>query len=318
MEKDWIGPFIRQFPEVDWVRDEPMSRHTTFRIGGGAQLFASPTVEQAAAILAGCRAQHIPVTVLGNGSNVLVGDRGIPGVVLVFGKQASKILVSDSAAKQEDGGTEASSGSLLFTAEAGALLSRTACLAAEYGCTGMEFAAGIPGTVGGALLMNAGAYGSEMKDVVKEACVLLPDGTRQVWQKEEMELSYRHSRMMETGAVILSAVFELFLGNAAEIQEKMQQLRKRRAEKQPLEYPSAGSTFRRPSGHFAGKLIMDAGLRGYSVGDAAVSEKHCGFVINKGHATAADVRTLMEDVTERIEAEFGVSLEPEVKFLGEF
>jgi UDP-N-acetylmuramate dehydrogenase len=297
-----------------------MSRHTTFRIGGKADVFVSPALDQAIDIISYCRRENIPLTILGNGSNVLVGDKGIPGVVLSFGREAGEIEVSESATDDTnslhpqdmtDEGRE-------IRAQAGALLSQVANAAAEHNLTGLEFAAGIPGTVGGALLMNAGAYGGEMKDVVVRVEVMLPDGEIQTWEKDALELSYRHSRMMDTGAIILSVTLKLQKGSGAAIRERMQQLREQRIEKQPLEYPSAGSTFKRPKGYFAGKLIMDAGLRGYAIGDAAVSEKHCGFVINKGSATAAQVRTLMQDVSGQVEKQFGVTLEPEVVFLGEF
>jgi UDP-N-acetylmuramate dehydrogenase len=305
MEKDQILALKKDFPQVVWLSQENMRKHTTFRIGGAAELFASPSVDQAVAVIAYCRKKQIPLTILGNGSNVLVGDRGIPGVVLSFGKAAGQIFISEGEPWQIRG-------------QAGALLSQVARAAAEHGLTGLEFAAGIPGTLGGALLMNAGAYGGEMGQVVKEAKILLTDGSIVCWQREEMDLAYRHSRMMDMGGVILSVTMELQPGNPEEIQSRMLQYKNSRQQKQPLEFPSAGSTFKRPEGYFAGKLIMDAGLRGYSVGDAAVSEKHCGFVINKGEATAAQVRTLMEDVSGKVQEQFGVVLEPEVVFVGEF
>ncbi len=306
----WVKKIRERFPQVKWLENEPMSRHTTFRIGGAAELFVSPTVSQAQEILAYCREHGICVTILGNGSNVLVGDRGIPGLVLSFGREASGIAVEEI---RKDGIAAAR-----MTAEAGALLSQAAGAAAERGLTGMEFAAGIPGTVGGAMIMNAGAYGGEMKDIAQSVRVLLPDGSIEEWNRGEMGLVYRGSRMMRQGVVVLSVTLLLAQGEKETVRRTMQQLRDRRLEKQPLEYPSAGSTFKRPEGNFAGKLIMDAGLRGYAVGDAAISEKHCGFVINKGEATAADVRKLMEEVSDRVEKESGVRLEPEVRFVGEF
>ena len=309
-QAEWIRELRETFSEVKWQEGEPMSRHTTFRIGGEAELFVSPSLEEAQGILAFCRKRAIPVTILGNGSNVLVGDKGIPGLVLSFGREASEWEWFEI----EEAGIRLTG----MTVQAGALLSQVANAAAEHGLTGLEFAAGIPGTIGGAMIMNAGAYGGEMKDVVKRVRVLLPDGTTEDWATEEMELSYRSSRMMKEGAIVLSVTLWLALGEKETVKRRMQELREQRIEKQPLEYPSAGSTFKRPEGYFAGKLIMDAGLRGYAVGDAAVSEKHCGFVINKGEATAADVRQLMKEVSEKVEAEFGVRLEPEVRFLGEF
>lgn len=299
---EWRKRFSEHFPEMKLSEDESMSRHTTFRIGGNADVFAEPTMRELPELISYCRKQDIPYTILGNGSNVLVSDKGIRGVVISFGKEASKITTDGQR----------------ITAEAGALLSQTARTAMENELTGLEFAAGIPGTIGGAMLMNAGAYGGEMKDVTTSVDVLLPDGTIATWKKEELGLSYRHSRMMDEGVVILRASFALQHGKLSQIEEKMDDYRQRRKEKQPLEYPSAGSTFKRPEGYFAGKLIMDAGLSGYRVGGAAVSQKHCGFVINENNATAQEVRHLMNDVTEKVRQKFGVTLEPEVRFLGEF
>jgi UDP-N-acetylmuramate dehydrogenase len=204
-----------------------------------------------------------------------------------------------------------------ITAGAGALLSRVANAAAEAGLGGMEFAAGIPGSIGGAVTMNAGAYGGEMKDILESAKVLTTSGEIKILGKDELDLSYRHSCIPGGGYIVLEAVIVLESRDRAEIRARMDELRGKRVEKQPLEYPSAGSTFKRPEGYFAGKLIMDAGLRGYTVGGAQISEKHCGFVINRGGATADDVRQLMRDVQDKVEAMSGVRLEPEIKMLGE-
>ena len=287
----------------DRVRtQEPMSRHTSFRIGGPAEIFVEPTVAQVGRVIARCKEGEIPCTVIGNGSNLLVGDGGIPGVVICLGEQASGISVF----REE-----------LF-AEAGALLSKMAAEAQRAGLTGLEFAAGIPGSLGGAIIMNAGAYGGEMADVVREVQVLTADGDIEIWGRDDMEFGYRSSRAMKEGAIVLSAFFDLKEGDPGQIRQRMNELAERRREKQPLEYPSAGSTFKRPEGHFAGKLIMEAGLGGYRVGDAQVSEKHCGFVINRGNATASQVRQLMEDVIRQVQKTSGVTLEPEVRMVGIF
>ena len=287
--------------------EEPMSRHTSFRIGGPAQFFVEPDVDAVEAVIACCKRRQVPWTVIGNGSNLLVSDAGISGVVIALGRRAAAIGIGAEADPRT-----------VITAEAGALLSVLANRACEAGLTGLEFAAGIPGSVGGAVVMNAGAYGGEIADVILEAQVLTAAGKVQVWSREKLELSYRHSSVMDTGAVVLRAVFSLEPGDPEKIRERMEELRRSRLDKQPLEYPSAGSTFKRPEGYFAGKLIMDAGLRGYRVGDAQVAEKHCGFVINRGNATARQVCDLMRDVTERVREAFGVTLEPEVRLLGDF
>ncbi len=281
---------------------EPMSRHTTFRTGGPADLLVQPEAEQIAPILEVCRNEEIPWTVIGNGSNLLVGDGGIRGVVLEIGKQMSDVVIEGT----------------VITAGAGAMLSSIASRAAAADLTGMEFASGIPGSLGGAVVMNAGAYGGEMKDILQKVTVLTPDGTVQTLSVEELELSYRHSIIPEKGYLVISAVLKLQPGSADEIQSIMDDLKEKRVSKQPLEYPSAGSTFKRPEGYFAGKLIQDAGLRGFRVGGAQVSEKHCGFIINRDQATSTDICQLMQQVSEIVYEKFGVRLEPEVKKIGEF
>ncbi|MCR5144848.1 MAG: UDP-N-acetylmuramate dehydrogenase [Lachnospiraceae bacterium] len=298
----WIEDFKKHFKELNIRENEPMSKHSTFHIGGPADLYVEPEIEQAGDVISYCMDNDIPITILGNGSNILVGDKGIRGVVLSFGSAASKIKIDGN----------------IIIAEAGAMLAKVANEAANNSLSGLEFAAGIPGTVGGAMLMNAGAYGGEMKDVVKSVTVMNYEGDVEMWQEDELDLSYRHSRMMDEDVIILSAVFELKPGDQQEIRDVMADYRGRRQDKQPLEYSSAGSTFKRPQGYFAGKLIMDAGLAGYSVGDAQVSEKHCGFVINKGGASAAEVCKLMDDVAEVVHDKYGVKLEPEVRKIGEF
>ena len=289
-------------PELQVLKDEPMSRHTTFRIGGPADYFVCPDREQIAEVLAVAKKCGMAITVIGNGSNLLVGDKGIRGLVVEIGSAMNQIMVDKNR----------------ITAGAGALLSQVAAKAAAAELGGMEFAAGIPGSVGGAVTMNAGAYGGEMKDILRTVTVLTPEGELKTLDVSEMDLSYRHSCVPEQQYIVLEAEIELGYKPEKEIRAQMEELRNKRIEKQPLEYPSAGSTFKRPEGYFAGKLIMDAGLRGYRVGDAQVSEKHCGFVINRKNASAQEVRQLMQDVQDKVKAQFGVMLEPEVKMLGEF
>ena len=280
-------------------KEEALSRHTTFRVGGPAEYLITPQIAQIPDVVALCRQHEIPLTVIGNGSNLLVSDNGLRGVVLELGKTASGIRLLDG----ED-----------LVVQAGTLLSETANYAAKNGLSGMEFAAGIPGSLGGAVVMNAGAYGGEMKDILSGVRVLTTAGEIRVRPADE--LSYRHSRMMDEGEIVLEARLNLTQGSEIVIRANMDELRKKRIEKQPLEYPSAGSTFKRPQGYFAGKLIEDAGLRGFRIGDAQVSEKHCGFVINRGAATAAQILELMQRVQERVKEHSGVDLEPEVRLLG--
>ena len=282
--------------------EEPMKKHTTFRVGGPADVLVQPDETALAAILALCRQYHVSYSFIGNGSNLLVGDKGIRGVV---------IEMTDPMGNIEVDGTK-------ITAQAGAMLSKIANNAASNGLGGMEFAAGIPGSVGGAVVMNAGAYGGEMKDIIEKVYVLDENGAQLELDRDALDLGYRHSCIPEKKYIVTKVVLELVPRNEAEIRSEMKELNEKRAEKQPLQYPSAGSTFKRPEGYFAGKLIMDAGLRGYQVGGAQVSEKHCGFVINKGDATAADICQLMRDVADKVQAQFGVVLEPEVKMIGEF
>lgn len=282
---------------------EPMRCHTTFRIGGPADLFLLPeTVEDICRIVDICQEEEAPYFVLGNGSNLLVSDSGYRGVIIQTFRNFSKIQVEG----------------VCIRAQAGALLSGIASAGKNASLTGFEFAGGIPGTLGGAVFMNAGAYEGEMKDVIQQVAVLTRDGKLRKLTCEEMEFGYRTSIVKKAGWIVLEAVLGLREGKKEEILSRMQELTKRRVSKQPLEYPSAGSTFKRPEGHFAGKLIMESGLAGYQVGGARVSEKHCGFVINAGGASARDVRQLMEDVQARVYEKFQVRLEPEVKFLGDF
>lgn len=284
-------------------REEPMKNHTTFRIGGNAEVFAAPdSADGVERVLQICREENIPCTVIGNGSNLLVGDRGVCGVVLQIYRNYASIRIE---------GTD-------LYVQAGALLGQTAAAAAREGLTGLEFASGIPGTIGGAAAMNAGAYGGEMKDVLVWVKAIDRDGYVRQYAAAELELGYRTSRIQKEALVVLEVKLTLQQGDPVKIRERMEELREQRVAKQPLEYPSAGSTFKRPEGYFAGKLIMDAGLRGFSVGDAQVSEKHCGFVINRGNATAADVMALVSQVQTIVEEKFGVQLELEVRKVGEF
>ena len=283
--------------------NEPRASHTTFRIGGPADYFVMPeTIEELAALVRLCKEENVPYFILGNGSNLLVGDKGFRGVVIQLYKNFDGIQIE---------GTK-------VTAKAGAMLIRVAKEAGKAGLTGLEFASGIPGTIGGAMVMNAGAYGGEMKDVVTAVTVLTKDGDIKTLSGAEMNFRYRGSVVEDEGHIVLEAVMELKEGNLDEIQARIEELSVQRKTKQPIEYPSAGSTFKRPEGYFAGKLIQDAGLRGYQVGGAQVSEKHCGFVINAGGAIAADVMRLMQDVSDKVKEQFGVTLEPEVKRIGEF
>lgn len=282
--------------------EEPMKKHTTFRVGGPADVLVQPDETALAAVLGLCRQYHVPYSFIGNGSNLLVGDKGIRGVVIEMTEPMGNIEVH---------GTQ-------IMAQAGAMLSKIANTAASNGLGGMEFAAGIPGSVGGAVVMNAGAYGGEMKDIIERVYVLDENGAQLELDRDALDLSYRHSCIPEKKYIVTKVVLELVPRDEVEIRSKMKELNEKRAEKQPLQYPSAGSTFKRPEGYFAGKLIMDAGLRGYQVGGAQVSEKHCGFVINKGDATAADICQLMRDVSDKVQAQSGVVLEPEVKMIGEF
>lgn len=296
--------FIRAYvPEEDILENEPMSKHTTFRIGGEAACFVKiSSTEQLKKLIPYLKQVEIPYFILGNGSNLLVGDWGYDGVILQLKEKFSRIEVEGN----------------LLRAKAGALLSQVAQCAMEHSLAGLSYASGIPGTVGGGVMMNAGAYGGEMKQVVEQVTVLDDEGEILVLDNETMEFGYRTSIIKNRPFTVLEVSFRLKEGNKEEIRREMEELAAKRREKQPLNYPSAGSTFKRPQGYFAGKLIMDAGLRGYSIGGAGVSEKHCGFVVNKGNATAADVSEVIAEVRERVKDKFGVTLEREVIYLGDF
>ena len=265
--------------------EEPMCRHTTFRIGGPADVFVAPdTVEKVAQVIRVCREAGVPFYIVGNGSNLLVSDDGYRGVIVQIYKNLSAI--------QTDGET--------ITAEAGAMLSVIAKRAQAVSLTGFEFASGIPGTIGGAVVMNAGAYGGELRDVLQEATVLTKEGEIRTVSAEELKLGYRYSVIPEREWIVLAAKLRLKSGDPEMIRKRMEELKVQRVTKQPLDLPSAGSTFKRPEGYFAGKLIMDAGLRGFCVGGAQISQKHCGFVVNTGNATAKDVQNLIREVQTKV------------------
>ena len=303
MNSEIIKKFCDLLGEERVFTGEAMSRHTTFKIGGPADYFLMPDKDtDVGRIVKICKESAIPYFILGNGSNLLVGDGGYRGAVIQIYKNMSAVTVE---------GTE-------ITVQAGALLSSVAAAAKNAALTGFEFAGGNPGTMGGAVVMNAGSYGGEMKDVLTEVTVMDEEGEIVTLPADKLELGYRTSIIKTAGYIVLEAKLQLKEGNPEVIRETMKDLTIRRTTRQPLEYPSAGSTFKRPEGYFAGKLIMDSGLAGYQVGGAQVSEKHCGFVINAGGATARDVRTLMDNVRDIVYKKYGVTLEPEVKFLGDF
>ena len=286
----------------DIKANEPMSKHTSFRVGGPARVFLTVRSEEILRkVLIILQEKNLSYFVLGNGSNLLVSDLGYEGVIVYLGEEFAGIEVTETYIK----------------AGAAAFLGRVARKALEEELTGLEFAAGIPGSLGGGVVMNAGAYGGELSQVVTKVRAMNPQGEVIVLEKDDLMLGYRTSVFKHKPYIILEVFMELQKGNKKDISVKMEEYTKARVEKQPLEYPSAGSTFKRPEGYFAGKLIMDAGLRGYRVGGAQVSEKHCGFVINKDNATATDIKTLMQDVAKEVKTQFGVELEPEVIWLGE-
>ena len=288
--------------EDEILREEPMYKHTSFRIGGPAELFLMPKRDELPRLMELLRMEKVPFLILGNGSNVLVSDDGIPGVII------SALNMKEISVDQDNS---------VIEADAGVSLQRIATEAAMNSLTGMEFAAGIPGSLGGAVYMNAGAYGSEMKNIVEEVQYIDCDGKVFVKKSEELEMGYRHSFFSDNpNMVVLGAKIRLSQGDKETILLYQTELLRKRREKQPIEYPSAGSTFKRPDGYYAGKLIQDSGLMGYRVGDAQVSLKHAGFVVNIGSATANDVLTLIKHVQDTVYDKYGVRLEPEVRILG--
>ena len=289
------------FESFNVLTNEPMSAYTTLKLGGPADYLAFPqSEEEIAALFAEANAAGMSVTVIGHGSNLLVLDGGIRGLVICVGKNMKKII--------RQGNT--------LTVQAGAMLGRTAMEAAEAGLTGMEFASGIPGTIGGGVTMNAGAYDGEMAQVVTRVHGIYPDGKTVELSREEMEFSYRHSVVMEKHFVVTEVTLELQEGDPAEIRARMSELNARRMDKQPLDVPSAGSTFKRPAGYYAAALIDQCGLKGYSIGGAQVSMKHAGFLVNTG-TSSRDFLELMRKVQEIVKEKTGVQLEPEVRILGE-
>ena len=297
----YIDSFKKIYDDSEIKIDENMSNHIHFKVGGPVDILLIPSkVSQVVETLKICKNENIPYFIIGNGSNLLVKDGGIRGVVIKLSNLLS-IEVNGNIIK----------------ASSGTLLEDVSKKAVENSLTGFEFACGIPGSVGGAVFMNAGAYDGEIKNVIKEAEVLDRDGNIKVLSKEELELGYRTSKVMKDNLVVISATFELTKGDKEKIRERVNELTEKRESKQPLEYPSAGSTFKRPEGYFAGKLIQDAGLKGASLGGAAVSEKHSGFVINKDGATAEDVLNLIAHVQKEVKKQFGVELHTEVRIIGE-
>ena len=294
---------IAAFMEKEHIKvEELMKHHTSFRVGGPAKIFLEISSEDILKkVFLALKEKQLPYFVLGNGSNLLVSDRGYDGVIVYLGKEFSGIKIEDKK----------------IVAGASAFLGKVARAALENELTGLEFAAGIPGSLGGGVVMNAGAYGGELSQIVTRVRAMNELGEVVILEREELLMGYRTSIFKKKPYVVLEVTMELQKGNPNEILAKMEEYTRSRMEKQPLEYPSAGSTFKRPKGYFAGKLIMDAGLRGFRVGDAQVSEKHCGFVINRGNATATEIRTLMDEVSSRVKEKFNVELEPEVILLGE-
>lgn len=289
-------------PQEDILFGEQMKDHTTFRIGGEAACFVKiSNAEQLMKLIPYLKKVDTPYFILGNGSNLLVSDKGYDGVIL---------QVADKFARIETQGS-------VLKVQAGAMLSQVARYAMEHSLSGLEFASGIPGTIGGGVVMNAGAYEGEMKQLVESVTVLNDEGEIMELDNPTMEFGYRSSIIKNRHFIVLEVCLRLQQGIQQEILTKMEELSEKRREKQPLAYPSAGSTFKRPEGYFAGKLIMDAGLRGYSIGGARVSEKHCGFVINTGKATAEDVAEVIKEIQDRVKDRFGVMLEREVIYLGE-
>ena len=300
---DFLSELLEIYGKDKVYLNEPMNMHTTFRAGGPAKYLVKPALTaHIVNTISLCRKWTMDYVVLGNGSNVLVSDEGFDGVVILLSDDFAGIEIEDC----------------VITAKAGAMLSRVASNAARNSLTGMEFAAGIPGSVGGACVMNAGAYGGEIKDIILSAQVIDEDGRIFTLTKDEMNLSYRSSIFSEKKYIVVQAVFELKKGNEAEIYSVMKELAEKRREKQPLEYPSAGSTFKRPEGYFAGALIEEAGLKGRGVGGAKVSEKHAGFIVNYENATAADIKNTIDMVKEKVKNNSGVDLECEVKLIGNF
>lgn len=301
--RELTGRICRALPGAAVLEDAPMKHYTTMRVGGPADiLLDAASEEEVITAVAICRQAGAPYWVMGNGSNLIVGDKGIRALVIHIGKRMAAVYAE---------------GDTLF-AQAGASMMQTVRAAHTLGLTGLEFAGGIPGTVGGAVTMNAGAYGGEIKQKLLTAAVLLPNGDTAVWDCEALGFGHRISRLQNGGGVCLNARFRLERGDVEQARALLADLMRRRREKQPLQYPSAGSVFKRPEGHFASQLIDQAGLKGLRVGDAEVSCMHAGFIINRANATAADVVALIRLIQQKVQERFGVTLEPEVRLIGEF
>lgn len=299
--KDFAMELVKWLGEENVKIDEPMKKHTSFRVGGPVDVLVTPeTFEQVREVIDLAKKNNVPYFVIGNGSNLLVKDGGVRGAIVKLCK-LDKVSVTDE----------------VITAQGGVLLSKVSSLAAKNSLTGFEFASGIPGSIGGALTMNAGAYNGEISQVIESALVIDKNGDMIRLSKEDLELGYRMSSIMKHGYTVLEAVLKLQKGDSEKIYGRIEDLGRRRREKQPLEYPSAGSTFKRPEGYFAAKLIEDSGLKGVYVGGAEVSQKHSGFIINKGNATAKDILNLIEIVQNTVKEKFNVDLHTEVMIIGE-
>ena len=302
MNQEFLKKLTDIVGESNVCVDEPINKHITFRVGGNATYYVSVPGEDELVDIIALMKEHedIPYYIIGNGSNMLFTDAGYKGLIVEICNKFSDIDIYDCR----------------IIAKAGAMLSKVAKMAYEEGLTGMEQLSGIPGTIGGAVAMNAGAYGSEIKDIIVSAKVLdVKNGQVKIIERDELNLGYRHSIIMEENYIVIEAIFDLKRGKREDIKQEMDRCTGLRKEKQPLEYPSAGSTFKRPEGYFAGKLVQDAGLSGYTVGGAMVSQKHCGFVVNKGGATAQDILDVIAHCQREVKEKFGVELEPEVRII---
>ena len=295
-----MANLMNEFPDIEIKQDEPLMNYTYTKTGGPADWLAFPeTIDQVKELVDYVREHKMGLTVLGNASNLIVGDGGIDDLTIIL-TRLNKIEVHDNK----------------VTAQAGASYIATTEAARDSELTGLEFAAGIPGSIGGAVFMNAGAYGGETKNVVSEATVMLPDGTIKNLTNEELDFGYRHSSIQDNNGVVLDATFALEPGKYDDIKARMDDLNERREAKQPLDLPSCGSVFKRPEGYYAGKLIHDAGLQGYTSGGAQVSTKHAGFIVNIDHGTAADYVNVIHHVQKTVKEKFGVDLETEVRIIG--
>lgn len=304
MISDVVFDTLKHFvPEKNVRKNEPMAAHTTFRVGGPADCFVEvETTEQLVKVQNYLRQVDDPFYIIGNGSNLLVSDDGYRGVIIQIGQRMKEILTEG----------------ITIRAQAGASMAQVAAAARKNQLTGLEFASGIPGTIGGGVVMNAGAYGGELSQVVTEVTVVDKEGEILVLDNETMEFGYRKSIIRSHPFVVTEVTMQLSNGDGNVIQSRMDELAAKRREKQPLEFPSAGSTFKRPEGYYAGELIMKAGMKGFAIGGAQVSEKHCGFVINAGNAMASDIMKVIREVQCQVREKFRVELEPEVVFLGRF